>query len=156
MEFLSITQPSATAVAGLLSCLAVIASAYISSTIAKKNIELNRKQLKFNHELKLAEFRQKWIDNLRDTMAEFQAIGTHPKTDQILEKDFYKLGTKIQLLMNPADSEYDKLHSIMYEYYYAQTPDEKNNLDDTFVKLCQGILKREWDRLKSDLKNAEK
>lgn len=148
------SQPVATVFAGVLSCIAVIASAWISSKIANKNISVSRKQIKLNHELKLAEFRQAWINSLRDTMAEFHSIGTHPNTDQTSEKDFYKLGTKIELLMNPSDPDYQELHGLMYKYLNAKTLADKFSLNPQFINLSQRILKREWDRLKSDLDGA--
>jgi hypothetical protein len=110
----------------------------------------------FEGTMKIAEFRQTWINNLRDEMAEFQSHGVLPGHDPTKERDFYRLGTKIELLMNPRDPDYGKLQSLMYGFLSTANGDasDKYGHNAQFVTVCQGILKREWDRLKRDIAKA--
>ena len=112
--------------------------------------------MNFDGVMKIAEFRQAWINNLRDEMAEFQSYGVHPETNPANERLFYKLGTKIELLMNPNDPDYPELQKQMYRFLAVSEGDtiDKYSQNAEFVALCQRILKREWDRLKSDIRKA--
>lgn len=84
-------------------------------------------------------------------MAEFQAYGTTPNVDPRNEREFYRLGTKIELLMNRADPDFEALHDAMYGYLAADGLSDKYRLNAAYVELCQRILKREWEVLKSEL-----
>lgn len=107
-------------------------------------------------ELKIAEFRQTWINNLRDALADFHSYGTIPNGNPKLEREFYKLGTKIELLMNPEDPDFEELQRYLYGYLDASDKGtmEKYRLNPDFVDLCQRILKREWERLKKELRGS--
>ena len=112
--------------------------------------------MKFDGAIKIADYRQEWINTLRNEMAEFQSYGVLPNGNPTNERDFYRLGTKIELLMNPEDPEYQTLQKYMYNYLMASEGDtiDKYSQNAAFVELCQKILKREWDRLKSDIQNG--
>ena len=114
--------------------------------------------MNFGSMLKIAEFRQAWINSLRDEMAEFQSYGILPNSDPTKERAFYKLGTKIELLMNPDDPDYKNLQAQMYEFFSVADGEthHKYSKNSEFIKLCQKILKREWDRLKSDIDHCTK
>jgi hypothetical protein len=103
--------------------------------------------------MKMAEFRQAWINTLRDTLSEFQSLGVTPGLNPLLMSDFYKLGTKIELLMNPKDVDYAELDGLLYSFLSKATApiEEKFSINPNFVEVSQRILKREWDRLNADL-----
>lgn len=106
--------------------------------------------------MKIANYRQAWINTLRDEMAEFQSYGVLPDSDPTRERDFYRLGTKIELLMNPGDPDYEELQNYMYNFLLVSDGGviDKYSKNAEFVELCQKILKREWDRLKLDIEKA--
>lgn len=121
-----------------------------SSRSAEKREAENRR---ISSELKLAEFRQSWINTLRDTLSEFQAIAMSPGNSPINDQNFYRLGTKIELLMNPHDERYPDLQNIMYQLLMVSEGDilEKYRLNPVFIEVSQGILKTEWEKLKQEL-----
>ena len=101
--------------------------------------------------VKLADFRQAWINGLRDDMAAFQALGVTPGVAQRSEQEFYRLGTRIELRMNPQDPDYDELHECLYAFLHADDDHRKYAANPRYVEVCQRILKREWDVLKNEV-----
>jgi hypothetical protein len=113
-----------------------------------------KRQIKFQHASKIAEFRQAWINDLRESMSTLQSIGVTPDLQHRQRTDFYKAGTKIELLMNRSDIRYDRLQECMYAFLAAETAEEKYLCNAPFVLVCQDVLKAEWEVLKSDLAKA--
>jgi hypothetical protein len=66
------------------------------------------------------------------------------------------MGTRIELFMNPNDPDYEELQRCLYKFLGAETKGEKYGANAPFVVVCQRILKREWEVLKQDLKQAKK
>ena len=116
-----------------------------------------KERMRFDRLMKVSEFRQAWINSLRDSMAEFQSIGITPGQSPAKNEKFYKSGTKIELLMNPADPDYDGLVECMYNFLEASEGNisQKYQNDPKYVELCQKILKREWERLKGELNDPD-
>lgn len=112
------------------------------------------KTLRSAHTLKIAEMRQSWINSLRDAMSEFQSYGVTPGVSQITERKFYELGTRIELLMNPKDPDYDELHQCLYQFLAVNDVNGKYSANPHFVAVCQRILKREWETLKQEIASA--
>ena len=133
---------AATSTAGALS------GVLISTMFTRRSSE---KQARIQTALELAEFRQAWIDTLRDTMAQFQSLGVTPGLDHIKRPEFFQTGTKIQLLMNRDDPDYAVLDECLYNFLMADTEQEKYRSNPDYIDVCQRILKREEERLKSDL-----
>ena len=116
MEFLNTHQWVVTAViVPILGALIGVLSAWITSRRLKKNEDKRRP---FEGMLKIAEFRQQWINKLRSSMSEFQSYGILPNLDPTKEREFYKLGTEIELLMNPNDEDYRALQDSLYNPTY--------------------------------------
>ncbi len=114
---------------------------------------INR-QIEFQRLAKVAEFRQAWINDLRESMATLQSIGVTPNLHQQVQTEFYRAGTKIELLMNRGDIRYKELQDCMYAFLAAETIEEKYLCNTPFVSVCQDILKTEWEVLKKDLNAA--
>ena len=112
------------------------------------------KQLRSAHALKVAEMRQAWINSLRDAMSKFQSYGVTPGIAHISEREFYEYGTRIELLMNPKDPDYQKLHDCLYKFLSADDVLNKFSANPDFINVCQRILKREWDTLKREIAAA--
>ena len=138
-------------VAGLIvSGVTGVIAALITSLFVRSNA---KKRRSIDSVLKISEFRHQWINDLRDTMAEFQSYGVLPNGDPTKKREFYRLGTKIELLMNRDDEEYEPLHDMLEAFYdkASASDTEKFDVDEKYVAICQRILKREWDRLKFKL-----
>ena len=66
-------------------------------------------------------------------------------------RNIFKWGTKIELLINPKDADYDELQQILYEYLAAADAMDKFDINKPFFDVSQRILKREWEKTKLDL-----
>ncbi len=137
----------------IISAVVAGASSWYST---RKALKIESKKMNLEGALKTAEFRQNWINTLRDAMAEFQSYGVHPDSNPAQERLFYELGTKIELMMNPDDPDYSDLQKLMYRFLSASEGEviDKYASNAEFVELCQKILKREWDRLKTDIQDS--
>lgn len=135
----------------LFSALVAALAAWYST---RRTLKTEQEKMQLQTKLKVNEFRQNWINDLRDTMAEFQSYAISPDADPAQEREFYRLGTKVELLMNPRDPDFEELQELMYAFLHTSTGDinDKYSHNTPYVSLCQRILKREWERLKSDLK----
>ena len=104
-------------------------------------------------ELKLVEFRQIWINDLRNELTQFTSkLGMADENFGEWEAAAGHV-TKIQLLMNPNDPDYPELVELSTNLIRAMSDDEKLAADNAnrIVRIAQRILKREWERLKEDL-----
>ena len=128
-------------IVGIIALAGVIATAIVAYLNTKR-------QLRSAHTLKIAEMRQAWINDLRNTMALFHSYGTSPDIDHRNRREFYETGTKIELMMNPLDEDYEPLIEAVNRYLDAATQDERFEINDIYVEICQRILKREWAVLK--------
>ena len=115
----------------------------------RENAKLNAR---LTSKLKLVEMRQSWINGLRDDLAAFQAIGVTPDVEHANEREFYRLGTRIELFMNPNDIDFPELKRCLYAFLEAESTLEKYSANPAFVSVCQRILKREWEVLKAEMR----
>lgn len=112
--------------------------------------------------------RQNWINDLRDTLAEWEAIvydtfsefrigGPLKSTEDSLDafRRANLLVTRVKFLLNPTEEDHAELLDIMGKMSDRATraEDERpshefSQLDSSFVSLTQAILKREWERVK--------
>lgn len=130
----------------------------ISNSTAKKNAraqnevaERNAKaQIEIAAALKLADFRQAWINELRDCISKLQTKSLNvPTLDQPRdESEIERLAYKIRLLMNPDDPNYAALNGYIDSLIKAGDYPTVNKV----TSLAQEILKTEWEVLKRDLK----
>jgi uncharacterized membrane protein len=109
--------------------------------------------------------RQQWINNLRDTVADFVAKQTMVRTlnskshadDSSISRieETVRLAHRIELLINPKEADHAALVELIFQM--ANTMNQQNEKNKSFnagdcteriVKLTQAILKREWDRVK--------
>ena len=133
--------------------VSVIAFCGVALSIRQQS-KNNERQLRSSHAVKIADMRQAWIDDLRDSMSKFQSYGVTPSLDQESERRFHEYGTRIELLMNAMDADFKELHDVMYRYLEAKTFPEKFAVNPEYVAICQRILKREWDILKDQMDEA--
>lgn len=149
------------------ACTALVAS------IVAPFVTLSVARRQFNATV-LSANRQKWIESLRDLLAELIALyvaaivvklkwkerweeGLGPVTanPELLEKleRIVLVQSKIRLLINPAEADHQHLYKAV-ESAFRRLRDAETNKADTeadienIAKLAQAILKREWERVK--------
>lgn len=138
------------------ACIAAGAAVW-GAYSAQKAQAANRK---LTNELKIAKFRQVWINDLRAAIIDHTAMLAEISFEKDLPKrqarlvELPRTAFRIQLLMNPKDPDYDKLIAELAKPF-AIFDDASATLDPKpAIALSQAILKREWDRLQTDLKKA--
>ena len=147
------SAPTWTWAVPLIASIIALIGVSITIIVQWRNFNL---QLKSAHTLKISEMRQAWINSLREAMASFQSHGVTPSLNHREQKEWYEAGTKIELLMNPSDPDYKELQDCMYAFFNAESVDDKFSANPKFVDVCQRILKREWEVLKSEVQGAGK
>jgi hypothetical protein len=188
--YLEVHKDGATIVIALLSAaialVATIVGPVITLLIARKQIasgfETQRQQtdtairvarLNFNA-LVVSTNRQKWIDTLRDTLAEFLAVARHVASD-IRSSGFdtamidrvrrmLELSTKVELLLNPIEPDHvafvQRLRELqsaaisrdavgLGEKESAADADHLDSLVSDLTARAKQILKAEWERVKA-------
>ena len=147
--------------------LGVIIAAVITGFISFAGLILAKEQ-------KTSEFRQSWIDSLREEMSEYLAqLGVLVLAHELLMKrktevtnrdiaevaknvrsnilEVIKLKTKLRLRINPSEHAYliQQLHEI---HEFADSVDTNHAgfqpLEDAIIKSTQKILEGEWYRVK--------
>ena len=140
-----------TSAAALAAAFLALITAIIAGLVALRNGYLTARTAA---QIKHADFRQSWINSLRNEMSTFQSLAVGSALDD--KQNVQKLaasGTKILLLMNPKDPEYkallNGLHAVMAGW--------RVNRSNFLIKhaemnaLCQRILKREWNVTKREM-----
>lgn len=153
---------------GLVSaCTALVASIVgpiITLTVAKR--QFNATVLSAN--------RQKWIESLRDTLAELVSLLVAALVVKAKWKDKWEKGrgalsadpalleklqrivltqSKIRLLLNPTEVDHQRLgetiETALKRLQAEESLDAETEADiEIITKLAQSILKREWQRVK--------
>jgi hypothetical protein len=139
-------------IVGAISAIGLIWGSILTSRASDRAARSARQamehQTKLNAKGKIAEFRQAWINNLRDAMAKFMAVGSDRKHGT--ETDMVEAGIKMQLLMNRNGARIPELVEYMGDFSLAMADDHHYDAQK-FVMLCQEILKGEWEVLKKEL-----
>jgi hypothetical protein len=123
-------------------------SVWLSGRNARSNAE---RQNDLAAKMKLADFRQAWINQLRDCLADLQARGlmSSHKDDEMLE--LFRIAAKVCLLMNKGDTHYTTLSNLMDLLIRNADQDSRIKYVRELTPLSQDILKTEWEVLKRDL-----
>jgi peptidoglycan hydrolase CwlO-like protein len=131
------------------SILIPIIIGFITYIIAKKQITNTG----------ITQFRQQWINSLRDTLSNFISLAeyTNVQQDQEKIKEAFKEITaaefKIELLLNPLEEDHKKLTEKMREIrdliYYPQDNDTLDFHIAELLDISKKVLKREWNVVKT-------
>tara|TARA_R110001592_G_scaffold105203_1_gene295836 strand:+ start:802 stop:1329 length:528 start_codon:yes stop_codon:yes gene_type:complete len=141
--------------AALGAAVFAFAAAVINARVARKNSVL---QALIAQRTKRAEFRQSWINQLRDCFSEIQG-GLIVSEDVEMLRQITRNSHKILLLMNRDDPDYERMrHALSGILEY------RNQVEDVaataarleMVEVCQDILKREWEVTKNEIRLLEK
>lgn len=142
--------PYAVPVATLCGTIAALAGALITSSVTRRNA---KEENALASRSKLADFREAWLNRLRDAIAELgseaQNSSGHPVTPNT--RRVYELAIKIRLLMNRKDSRYGTLDGLLLALTEAKAGTDIGPLIARLTEIAQDILKTEWETLKYDL-----
>lgn len=128
--------------------LTVLVTVLVSVLSIKANIKAQSRQRKLDHQLKLADFRQAWINDMRTDLALYSALtwsGSLNQSDEA-KKEQVMAQARILMRMNPNDPDYVAMERSLLNPIANEKVDRK-----ALFQIGQPILKREWERLKSDL-----
>jgi hypothetical protein len=174
----SLNTASATVTAATIAAtIALIAAALsligvlVSATIAKRNGMITARTAQ---QVKHADFRQNWINKLREQMALFQAKAFEDPVKAGSNPDVGEAMLMILMLIDRKDPHYTELKQLMYQVTnftkaprdpgnpYTEEPDPRHLPDNPiyttharFVEVCQDILKSEWEVTKKGLYSLE-
>ena len=140
-----------TSAAALAAAFIALVAAVIAGMVALRNGYLT---VRTTAQMKHADFRQAWINSLRDEMSTFQSLAVGVALDdKDNELKLAESGTKILLLMNPKDPEYrallNGLHAVMAGWKVSRSQFLIKHAE--MNALCQRILKREWNVTKREM-----
>jgi hypothetical protein len=134
------------------AALLALVGAVFGALVAWRNGWL---QTRTTQQIKHADFRQAWIDKLREEMARFTRLAAEndgtPEKDAALKESL----SVIVLRMDKDDPDYNDLMTLMGKV--ADESAKKNNAAATngavadFLFASQAILKREWEVTKHDM-----
>ncbi|WP_299413422.1 hypothetical protein [uncultured Sulfitobacter sp.] len=136
--------------------LTLLVTALTNRSSERKSLAERRIERDLERERILVEFRQAWINDLRDALVEYcsQVFSSEERDDQWM--NLIGATTRIRLLMNPNDPDFAELDGYLSQGIAAFSKDEGiSNLSTDINDVSQRILKREWDRLKEDLISLE-
>ncbi len=125
--------------------LALIA-ALIAARTAKRNVEA---QNDLAAKIKLAEFRQAWINDLRNCLSSLMFPQSPAEADI---RWLHTRTAKIRLLMPNHDFRYPTLDALLGRLLVETDQIDRVQTISELIPLCQAILKKEWEQLKSDVK----
>lgn len=141
--------------AAILTVLSVWISGRYATKNAKAQNEIAEKNAKAQNDLavklKLADFRQAWINDLRNSLSELEARGlsnTYAQ-DEVLE--LTRLTQKVRMLMNKDDPHYPELSNLLALLNMNANTEARQKYVRDLTPLAQKILKDEWEVLKRDL-----
>jgi uncharacterized protein YneF (UPF0154 family) len=154
-------------VAALAVFISPLVSFFISRRQIKNSLELNQRQtdssLAVANKQIVAPMRQKWINDLRDLIAELASDSLHYfRAGHDFEgyKNFQRLTfleSKIQLMLNPNEEDHQKLEWMIAEMLKAlQSGGEQGRADfiathPEVMKFSRQVFKREWNRVKENI-----
>ena len=125
-----------------------------TTTQAQSARETAQLSARLSANVKLAEMRQAWLNSLREEMTAVAAFAVSGDLTNGPTQACSKAGTKIELLVNPADPDYEALKEAMGRLLGQESGDELLSRNDQFVGVSQRILKREWEVLKHEIKSV--
>jgi hypothetical protein len=104
----------------------------------------------------VAGFRQKWIDKVIDTLCDHQSIlavtpvGGKPGIED--DKKLAASRAKLEILLNPGEEDTVELLKAMDAVDKSSTDSEFAQRSSEMTTIARRLLKREWDRIKTELK----
>lgn len=163
----AITAAERTSNYALAAAAIAVIGVLITALVTWRNGHL---QVRVAQQLKHAEFRQTWINALREEMARFQLLTAQSLRDPNKDAELVQSMSMILLRMDRADKDYDRLVETMDGVVGAVVGDVAADVGGDVVEcksstgdagrgtaptdlllICQDILKREWDVTKAEM-----
>ncbi len=143
----------------VLSVAIPLFSAFIAYFFARystrRALAAQRSTLQSQEQMKLADFRLAWIDNLREDAADYvTALATYNEKYSVGQPKLMALQCRIMLRVSEQDEDYHKLLTAMraaLDAAVSNLEESQNFKSDELIELqalFKAILKREWERLK--------
>src|SRR5436190_9894745 len=132
--------------AALGAAIFAFLAAIVNAAVARQNAILSAQ---IAQRTKRAEFRQAWINQLRDSFSKlFASFGDPNGPDRQAAEE----GARILLMMNRRDPDYDRLTSAIHTQVRSDkvSAEEEAKAQRDFIAASQDILKREWGVIKSE------
>ncbi len=138
--------PLGTVIGAVIALLGVGITLWGSRTNAKEQNGLESR-------MKLADFRESWLNNLRNTISELTGVVlTAPNmSDTETLRRAAELATRAKLLMNKHDERYHEFISLLDAIVNNDNSESRFKLATDLTAVVQDILKAEWNVLKRDL-----
>jgi len=134
--------------------LFTLAIAIIASTIT---YIVSKRRIKLEATVEICRFRQKWLEQLRDEVAQLTAVSVKALKSNLSndEKDnFYLRLSRVSLLVNESNQHWPELKESM-GVMFNRTMGEKGLSEKTdiepFLTVAKKILKDEWDEIQDIL-----
>ncbi len=161
LEFLNLFNEWIKSHKELVTVIGVPAITYLVTSLMNKSSErraANERHVErvLARELKLSEFRQNWINELRLDFSQY--LGILASLQPISKEETNRLSliiNKILLRMNHHDPDFKKLTETMTQSLKSAESRHSPAENPDLIVLMGKILKREWERLKQDLSNSE-
>jgi hypothetical protein len=146
----------------LLTAVAAFVAAAVALFVGFRNSEAANKSARaalMNAENagrhRVASFRQDWINTVIETLSAYHSIEmtTEPRRSGG-EEDRRKLAalrTKLEILLNPQESDTIDLLAEMDKFRKAYSIKERAAHDAEIVRIARQLLKREWARITTEL-----
>ena len=111
---------------------------------------------KVQAELQISQFRQAWIDETRNEIAEFSQLAFHRENTDQLARMFY-LDQKIRMRLNSEEPLAKDLLDALSDLTPGSEQDDDAHTDALiYVTLAaNNFLRNEWRRLKRDIREAQ-
>lgn len=113
-----------------------------------------RTELKIAKEIKLSEFRQSWINDLRDELSEYVSIIGKRELSTDEQARVLLLSARIRLRLNPKEGVTKDIGTHITEIQRCRNAEDDKLIAAEIGKLIQTgnvFLKHEWDELKRRL-----
>jgi hypothetical protein len=141
---------------------------FISLKTLRQNEKFNSERSRREADRRLAEMRLKWIEELRNELAEYCAIATDKaallievrrtgesedsfKTVVVIQGKLMRLRSKIMTMLNAEEAAHSEAIKVLDRIWVAENENEVMPID--LVNAARAIFKIEWDRLNSEIKS---
>jgi hypothetical protein len=137
--------------AALGSAIFAFIAALINSRVARKNAILSAQ---IAQRTKRADFRQAWIDKLRESLVKTHIGFASPDG---LAKDDAEHALRTLLLVNRNDPDYNRLRDCIFKMTNKKSlsAEEIDKIGREMIEVSQDLLKREWNVVKSEINKFE-
>ncbi len=134
--------------------MTVFATWFVSAQTNRTARRLAEKERRQNVQLKLAEFRQAWINDLRNELARYSSLTLSSRGKSFSDaelQNIVEVGSRIMMRVNSQDPDVELLKAALS----AALPSSGNEVEEkealSVTEIGRRMLKREWERLKADL-----